>query len=51
MRLVAIWVLAGAAAGIASGALFGWPYVLAGSGIGVAAGLGIAVGLRIRGGR
>lgn len=46
MRLLAIWVLAGAAAGVASGALFGWPYMLAGAGIGVVAGAGIALGLR-----
>lgn len=46
MRLVAVWVLAGAAAGVVSGALFGWPYMLAGAGIGVVAGAGIALGLR-----
>jgi hypothetical protein len=46
MRLLAIWVVAGIAAGIVSGALFGWPYMLVGVGIGVAAGLGIALGLK-----
>lgn len=48
IRLLAIWIIAGAAAGAAVGALFGDAYVLAGVGIGAAAGLGMAVGLRGR---
>jgi hypothetical protein len=46
MRHFAKWMLAGIAAGAVSGALFGWPYMTAGAGIGAAAGLGIAIGLR-----
>jgi len=46
MRLLATWLLAGAVAGLVSGALFGGPYMLAGAGIGIVAGLGIALGLR-----
>ena len=48
IRLLAIWILAGAAIGAAAGALFGGDYLLAGVGIGAAAGLGAAVGMRGR---
>jgi hypothetical protein len=48
IRLLAIWVLAGAAAGAVAGALYGNAYVLAGVGVGAAAGLGVAVALRGR---
>lgn len=42
------WIAIGLVAGAASGTLFGWAYMLAGAGIGVAGGLGIAVALRQR---
>jgi hypothetical protein len=48
MRAMAVWIAAGLTAGALCGALFGDLYMLAGMGIGAAAELGIALGLRVR---
>ncbi|RWB96240.1 MAG: hypothetical protein EOS07_34685 [Mesorhizobium sp.] len=40
------WIAAGGIAGLAAGAVFCLYYALAGLGIGIAAGIGFAVGLR-----
>lgn len=42
------WIIIGAGVGLASGAVFGLDYALAGIGIGVAGGLAVALGLRTR---
>ncbi len=46
-----MWIPIGTVAGIASGAIFGVDYAIAGSIIGLAAGVGIWTGLRVRAGR
>jgi len=43
------WIVIGALVGIASGAIFGFDYALAGLGIGLAGGGAIMFGLRRRG--
>lgn len=40
------WIAVGAAVGLASGAIFGIDYAVAGLGIGLAAGAAITIGMR-----
>jgi hypothetical protein len=46
-----LWIPIGIVAGIASGAVFGVDYAIAGSVIGLSARAGIWIGLRVRAGR